>query len=587
MQQPLPFRNLSGKAMKLASAASLALASLTLTSCFDDKYDLSDIDTNVRVSVNDLTLPINIDEIQLKTIIDLDDDGIVKEMDNQYVILRTGSFESSALNIDPISIAAPTSRPSVTTFIPELPMPSPTRRAQADEIFFNIDKKEASDIHYSYDGVSKDIVSIDYLGATWTIDYDVTLTADDQSTTSFMLHDFVFQLPKGLTGTPSIGTYDRLTGLLLIQDRNIPDGHLRFHMDITGVDAKLAEVVFNPDNHYLEISDETGVVDGRIGINITNLISGTGPRSITVTTALTLSRIEISTFTGSIKYDIDDINIAPVELNDLPDVLSQKGTDIKIANPQIYLSVANPFTDYNVHATTGFALDALRNGLAPVHSAIDAGTFTITSAAHSYYCLSPVKPDHYYEGYASATHIPFRSLSTALSGDGLPTKIEINLDPTIVPVQTVNNFRLGSYPAINGDYVFYAPLALGAGSTIEYTDTEDGWNDDDLNKLTITKLSVDALLTTNLPFDITLTGYPVDKNGNQINDVEIDGAVVKANSNNEPITIYITGTVKELDGIRFSAKAVSEADAQSLSPSQFISLKSIHATVSGYYDDEL
>ncbi len=584
--QLLPFRILSGKALKVASAAAITLTSLTLTSCFDDKYDLSDIDTNVRVSVNDLTLPINIDEIQLKTIIDLDDDGIVKEIDDEYVILRTGSFESSALNIDPISIEGPTSRPSVTTFVPEIPMPAP-RRAASQELFFNIDRKEASDIHYSYDGVSKDIVAIDYLGATWTIDYDVTLSTDDNSATSFNLHDFVFQLPKGLAGQPSIGSYNSATGLLTIQDMTVPNGRLKFHMNITGVDAHKAGVIFNTDTHHLEITDQTGVIDGKIGINLNDVISGTGPKTITVTTALTLSRIDISTFTGSIKYDIDDINIAPVELNDLPDVLAQKGTDIKISNPQIYLSVANPFTEYNVHATTGFALDAIRADQAPVHSAIDNGTFTITSAAHSYYCLSPVRPDKYYEGYASATHIPFRSLSTALAGDGLPSKIEINLDPTLVPVQTVNSFRLGSYSPIKGDYVFYAPLALGAGSVIEYTDTEDGWSDDDLDKLTITKVNVDALLTTNLPFDITLTGYPVDKKGNQINDVTIEGAVVKANSNNQPITIYITGTVKELDGIRFSAKAVSEADAQSLSPSQFISLKSIHATVSGYYDDEL
>ncbi len=575
------------KTVKSVAAVALALAFVPMASCIDDKYDLSDVDTNVRVSVNDLTLPVNIDEIKLDNLIDIKDDGVLQELNGEYAILRTGSFSSSALNVDPITINAPQSSPSVTTFLPETPaMPAP-RRAPADNVVFNISASNASPIHYTYDGVSEDIVSIDRLGATWTINYDVTLSTSEGSTTRFTLNHIVFQLPKGLTGTPSIGSYDPATGRLTLENHPVNNGKLNFIMTVTSIDATKAEVEFNPANHHLEITESSGIIDGQISISLADLASGGIPQKVTVTTALTLSRIDIKSFSGSIKYDINDINIAPIELNDLPDVLSQQGTNIKIANPQIYLSVTNPFASYNVHATTGFALNALRSGQAPVHSAIDGGTFTISSAAQSSYCLSPARPAEYYEGFASATHVPFSSLSTAFAGDGLPRTIEIDLDPTAVPVQQVNDFTLGSYPAINGEYVFYAPLALAQGSVIEYTSTEDGWSDDTLDKMTVTKLKVDASLTTNLPFDINLTGYPVDKSGNQINGVEIKGAVVKANAKDQQLSIYITGAITGLDGIRFSARAVSEQDAQALKPSQVISLKDIRATVSGYYDDEL
>ena len=57
------------------------IASLSLTSCIDDSYDLSDIDTTVKVQVNDLTVPVNIDAITMKSILNLKEDGIVREVD--------------------------------------------------------------------------------------------------------------------------------------------------------------------------------------------------------------------------------------------------------------------------------------------------------------------------------------------------------------------------------------------------------------------------------------------------------------------------------------------------------------------------
>lgn len=75
------------------------IAASALTGCVDDKYDLSDIDTTVKVEVNDLTVPVNIDPITMKTIFDInedDPDATVKELDGVYAIVRSGSFSGSA-----------------------------------------------------------------------------------------------------------------------------------------------------------------------------------------------------------------------------------------------------------------------------------------------------------------------------------------------------------------------------------------------------------------------------------------------------------------------------------------------------------
>ena len=94
-------------------------------------------------------------------------------------------------------------------------------------------------------------------------------------------------------------------------------------------------------------------------------------------------------------------------------------------------------------------------------------------------------------------------------------------------------------------------------------------------------------MSTNLPFGVQLTGYPVDVDGQQINDVEITGADIAANANGTQVKLRITGTVTNLDGIRFEARATAPETSQPLSPSQGITLKDIRATVSGYYEKEL
>lgn len=93
-----------------------AIASLvTLPSCIDDNYDLSDIDTTVELQVTDLVLPINIDPVTLGTILDLDPESRIQVIDDQYVMTETGSFSSDNIRVNPISIGRQWIDPSTST----------------------------------------------------------------------------------------------------------------------------------------------------------------------------------------------------------------------------------------------------------------------------------------------------------------------------------------------------------------------------------------------------------------------------------------------------------------------------------------
>ncbi len=117
---------------------------------------------------------------------------------------------------------------------------------------------------------------------------------------------------------------------------------------------------------------------------------------------------------------------------------------------------------------------------------------------------------------------------------------------------------------------------------IVYKDTESGWGDEELDKLTITELVVEADVTSTIPLKATFTAHPIDSDGNPIPNVTIEGAEISANADNQHIQIRTTGSIKKLDGIQFEA-VVTPGSNETLSPDQTITLKNVRARVSGSY----
>ena len=90
----------------------LTAAGTVFASCVDSNYKLSDLDTTVGISVNNLTLPLNVDSLVLDQVLDLDDDGKIKRDtlesgDIIYAIIEEGSFESDAIEIPTFETESP------------------------------------------------------------------------------------------------------------------------------------------------------------------------------------------------------------------------------------------------------------------------------------------------------------------------------------------------------------------------------------------------------------------------------------------------------------------------------------------------
>ncbi|MCM1517635.1 MAG: hypothetical protein NC117_03235 [Pseudoflavonifractor sp.] len=562
--------------------ATCSLGLLGLTGCFDDKYDLSDIDTMVELKAKDLTLPVNIEDITLGDILDLKDDSNLKIIDGTYVFTDDGTFKSEAINVPAIDIESPDIAPSskgitgVTTAAGTIEYP-----VESDWVSFE----------YRSNDVSHNILSISNVKTRLTLSIDIYVEELRQAISAMRFKGLMIKLPTGLTMTPNTGSYDTKTGILSIPEAAANGDVLRITADVTSINLPSEGASFDPARHTFVFSDRMCITAGQLILNPADYTGGTLPLDLTFITQFNFSAMHADKFTGRIDYTLNNFNINPVSLSDIPDMLNQTGTDISIINPQIYMSVNNPVAAYSLNANAGLSLQPVRDNVPGRALTLDNGYFVIghNHASGPYtYCISPSDPTTYPDGYASAEHVPFTTLGSILSGDGLPQTINIDVINAGILPQDVTDFDLGvTIGEVEGNYLFYAPLALCKDSKIVYSDTKDGWSDETLDKMTIQRLDITATATNETPFDIMISGYPIDKDGNRIGDVEIEGAQIAKGSEPTPITIRTTGAISRLDGFTFTATLLVPADSKAIAPANSISLKEIKATVSGNYIDEL
>lgn len=567
-----------------------ALLALTSTSCVDDDYDLSDIDTTARVEVKDLTVPVNIAPFTLESIFDIDEndpDSPVKKVDGKYAIVREGTFSSTDIRFNNIHLSSSgvqTAVTSINTGVSGILPPG-----------VNVEIPLTTDnisISYSSSAVPVEIHDIDKVGADFSIRYTLEFGGFNGTVRRLLLSDVEIEFPKGLDGTVNVGQYYPEDGKIIISNRVLTSPKLEIVMNCSALDFKALGGKFDAAGHTASVDLGVRIASGKLSFTSDD-ITGSVSSVLTLSSSAALSDIDVRTFSGTVSYAIEGVNIESVSLNDLPDVFSQKETYIIIQNPQIYLGVHNPLSVYGVEAQSGMTIKSnfvADNGdvTTTTHSLDGNGIFKVGSAQMNNVCLSPVKPEPFASGFENSAYFPFTSLRTVLAGNGLPSTIDIALDNPGIFEQPVKNLPIGvEIGSVYGSYRFLAPLSFGKNSKVVYTETKDGWNDEDIDAITIETMKVSATVTSQLPIDVDFEAYPVDINGKEI-DVPVKGARVPANAKDYKLEITITGKITHLDGIRFTATGFIPEDMNSsLVPEQSIDCKDIRATVSGYYQKEL
>ncbi|MCM1378224.1 MAG: hypothetical protein NC097_07200 [Clostridium sp.] len=588
---------------------SAMVTPLLFTACIDNGYDLSDIDTTTEIKVKDLVLPINLDPVVLSDIITLEDDGKVKLVTLNgktfYAVEESGDFHSDPVEIAPFTATPGLMTPNNAHFanpVYHAPSARNIRRAgeKGQHITFTLTSPVNNTIDYIGTNLDKSIHSISDLNCKdFIIKFSVDLL-NPELFYSMTIEDVVLNIPKGLKiksitpAQPSGYGYNPTTGQLKVKSLGVNNAKAAITIVCTGVDMTTDQVKFDYAKHSFKFKAPFNLTAGQIDSYINSKASYV-PKEVNFTLNYNLSDIEATDISGQIEYSFegDGLHIDPIELNDLPDFLADDRTNLILHNPQIYLNITNPVGDANLSYRSGLNIKShFENGSSNVVSLASLEVFHDNGVGPYNICLSPLEPSDIPTEFATGLrHEDFPRLGEVLSGAGLPKTIDLSLVNPEIYLQKTNHFKLGrELPGLKGKYRFLAPLALAgtpeSGSVIVYTDTKDGWNDEDVDAITIEKMELSATITSTLPIVAKLNAHPIDVNGHVIEDIEVVGADIPKNAKDYPITIYITGTVHHLDGVTFEAIVRPDGSGTTLEPNQSLTLKNIRAKVSGNYTKE-
>lgn len=590
------------------AARLLALAGLaSLTSCVDDGYDLSDVDTTSRFTVENLVVPVNIDELTLKDVITFDDDSKIQPVtiDGKtfYALTQDGDFTSDPISIAAIHADAPhiNSVSDVLDILDDV-VPAPKRSAKAPQDWltqsYKIDNL-STELKYEVKNVDESIIKLESI-ATNDIKFGLVLDASAVSSIfNVSFQNLEIQLPKGLSVSPSIGSYDATEGIWSIPQLDVTGNEVEISLTASRVDLEANGCHIEPDR-TLYLNSDLGVKSGVLTLAIRDMSQITFPTSVHFVLHFIVSDIDAKAFSGVIEYKLNGMDIDPVNLTDIPSFLEGPETEIGLANPQIYLQVNNPVAGDKLECSTGISLTPMYDGsdvkksYMPDNGAITIGYNAGVDGPYNF-VMAPMneglnKPADF---ASSLQFVQFTGLRDILKADraagqqGLPDHIGISLIDPMIPQQHITDFALGrTLPGVKGKYELVAPLALTNGSTIVYSDRETGWGSD-IEDITVEKLRITLTVTNNCPVGVELAAYPLDKNGNRIGNVEVKSTFIEADTSNQEVTIELSGEVKGLDGVEYVATANAGASEIALSPDMSITLGNIRAVVSGYFEKEL
>ena len=589
------------KKIRFYSLASLM--TLSLLGCVDNAYDLTDIDSTFGVKINDLVVPLNLDEVTLQNMLNLEDDSQVKVVNGEYAFFEEGSFKSDPIVVPSFIIPAPKIAPIKETLdLVSYDFSTYSLSIPDDYNLFSAEVSEAStSFNFEVQNIDPSLLKIDEIGANFLVKIYFSFSGLETFLNSIEIEDLIIQLPKGFEATASDqGRYDPITGIMTFNNTLVSDANLKkeISFSVSKIDAELAGLELVEAELSLETSCVLSAKFAIYGRNLKKpidegLLSNLKELTYQLDIDFPNGDIEVTDFSGEVGYQFDGINVSPVIIDNLPDLFNQEGTDIRIANPQIYVSINNPlYTDYQLQAKAGIEL------VPTPKSDLTFETNLTFDKTMNQFCLSPLEPENMY--VTGSTFLPFANLGNILSGDRIPDKIDVEIINPEVPPQTVRNFQLGqNLGTIEGDYVFYVPFAMTSDAQIHYTDTLDGWSDDELDRLIVDNLDIDAKVQSNIPFGFKVVAYPIDKSGDILtkNGQPIEAVLQSVGVHGEisdllpplantSILIVLEGPLKEIDGIIVKAILSGAEGNLTLKPNQKIELTDIKLNVSGEYINE-
>ena len=610
--------------------ALFAAGSLALTGCTNSDYDLGDLDKTIAIGSKTLELPSgnSVKEILLDDILDLDgSESVTIEENGLYQFKQSSSIDDvNDIKVETITMT-PDAPDPYSVDIADLSvsaLPTGVPDAAIDAAF-----------DVAWDGIPTILKSEGRISLfTFNTDLDenvkwlktVTTKTDGNKSRikinlslSSNINQFVKQVS---TMTVKLPTFLDLT----VTDQNgnkvVPSADGKYtlsNIPSTGADITVTinglkdfkEAKAPTDIDYLLIQKKAGqqklemlmqgeaytemIIDRDADIAKEDLKTAlkTGAVSGGQLNAITaISDIIISGAEGKFAPDID-IEDSRVELDDMPDFLTDKNVVVDLYNPQIILNAESklPLNGF-INATL---IAKMKDGT--VVKTLPIPQFTIKKGTNKI-CITR-RDENIPSGTTQTVIVPNLSEIINKVPDYIDLKITANADEN-------NDYtiKLGeSYSLTDIDYNIQAPLSFGEKAKIVYNEYEDGWAEDMPEDMDFEKgayIEVTGIVESNVPTYLKFTAKAVNTSKTEIDNVTVDvDNIIGASTDGKtsvqtPIKIIIRekegvkGALKDVDGIHYSLEAASAVEGKAAivgkalnANENKLSIKDIKVTIHG------
>lgn len=571
--------------------------SLLLLGCTKAEYDFDKVDYTLGFGGETVTLPGNnsTKEIMLDDLLDIStSDLITTEANGDYKLFKEpdDAVEPVEINVSPIIIDANKSQglsfdinlPAFPTEIlgqeVDLPYTSPTPGQSPIDILE--ETGNVSLLEYEFDADDA-IKSLEYVEVGEN-GQGVDLVLNLQFPTEVKKFERLkINLPNMLEmECPSMADkFNKQSNVLTLTNYTV-NGSMSLVFKVSRINVKTID-----ENNFVKLDNGMLKLKAYVDIAVKpSRIIVPNTDKLTVYGEANFNTITITEARGVFDPEIDLDDVGTVNINSLPDFLTDEEVVADIDNPQIWLTLSSTM---------------------PLGGTINA---QLTSDTHpTPIVLNPISVAASTDGINPAlTRIVIcRQAPTGLTGytpmivpnlseliEKLKEPMKINFTVTSAKAsQETANFKLGLNYTLTPKYRFECPLAFGDKAIIVYSETQTNWNKD-IYKLQLAKdayVQVTGTAINKIPADLTLEVTPLDKNGQKLNanDLKIDLikkdiAGAKDAPTESSIEVKISGDISRLDGVTMKLKAKSNEQLRGVTlnkTSQTLKLKDLTVKVVG------
>ena len=540
-------------------ACMLAAGFLAVGSgCTDSDFDLSNIDQTIGIGGDGLQLPTNSTEnIVLDDLLDLNNSDFISIAENgDYMFSKqSDDVKPSHPSIDEVLVKEAKVNNNFKIEIPESSLMQTRRKSAGHTKLSKTASVEGEASEFKYRGnVPYEIRELISAKTASDINIDVNVTAELKKVIP-TFKTMTVTIPSYLKlnigkCSPSQPEYDAEKGIITF--RNISSSaNINIKATVGGIDfttkpTKQNSVVLTP---------------GKEGNSLQNLY---------MSAKMTMGSIRVTETTGKFNPNLDLEDLGNVNINDVPDFLTDKDVTINLYNPVIELTATSDIDVAGVAKATLIAEDERGNEMAKV--VIDG--LNVKPNAVTRVCICKHK-----EGIDETKYDQVKVVSN-LSDIVKKIPHRINCEAEVhADSKRVSTVKLGKEYTIDADVYMSAPLAFDEGAQIVYTDSIDGWNED-IDKFSFAEgayIEMTTEVENKMPAYLNVSAFAIDVNGKEIPQERIRVDVsnsVKASEDGEkavvtPVTIKLSenekGALKTVDGIVFRVTAAAgEKDAQTI-----------------------